>query len=72
MDRKRIIGIILSVVGGIGSVIFGQHAVTVRDGFFMTEADMNAAAMKAYILVAVAIVVFIVGIVLVITKATKA
>jgi hypothetical protein len=65
MTGKRIIGIILSALGGIATIIFGLSAATVHQRLFFTRAAEESAAATAYGLTAVGVVVLIVGIVLI-------
>jgi hypothetical protein len=65
MPTTRVVGIVLSLLGGVGLLLFGGSAATAHQQMFMTRQDEMATASVLYVLTAVSVLVFLVGLVMI-------
>lgn len=65
MSTTRVIGIVLSLLGGVGLLLFGGNAATVHQQMFMTRQDEMTTANMLYALTAVSVLVFLIGLVMI-------
>lgn len=65
MSAMRLIGVVVSLLGGAGLILFGGSAATVHQQMFFSRADEMAATNMFYALTAVSVLVLIVGLVMI-------
>ncbi|MCB1772456.1 MAG: hypothetical protein KDI88_02470 [Gammaproteobacteria bacterium] len=66
MKTTRIIGIVLSIIGGLASIVFGRSAATVHQQLFLTTAAEEAATVRLYTATGIGVAILLFGIFLIV------